>query len=319
MSTIINGIKYNDAMTRIFDGYKAVGDIVIPNGVISIENGAFRHSEIRSVIFPDSLKFIDSSAFKYCSCLERVVFGRGMHAISEDTFCGCRNLKKVKIPDSIEDIWNMAFAGCIRLSDVTLGKSLRHIGTAAFYDTAIEKITIPSSVNYLASSCFFSNNLKEVVFQNFKPYDIDAFTTFVCDRPDRNEWPKESDIIKLICGDNIRYIPKFRYENSPDTIIPSYTLADSDTLQYATAIKEYECTKDGEIKEFLMKHSVDIARVILKAGREEAFIKFLNLNIIPENVIPEILSITTELNSPVAAAYLLQNSKNLHINNKFDL
>lgn len=281
MSKIIDGIKYDDARTQIFDGSEAVGEIVIPDGVRSIEQAAFQNSKIRSIIFPDSLKFIGSYAFQGCKQLERVEFG-----------------------EELSRIGNFAFANCNHLSNIVFGENLLRIEDGAFLQTAIEKIILPSSVQYLGDYCFYTLNLKEFICENFETYYIDAIATSMYERPDKDEWPEESYIIKLVYGGKIRYMPKFIYKSMPTYVTPLHRLADSDTLQYATAIKEYECTKDKGIFQFLIRKSFEIAVLMLQSGKEEAFIRFLKLNVIPDNVIQDILSITATLNVPIASAYL---------------
>ncbi len=88
------------------------GDLVIPDSVTSIGEGAFYGcSGLTSIDIPDSVTSIGSYAFSYCS-----------------------GLTSVDIPDSVTSIGSGAFYYCTSLTSVTIGDSVKSIGCEAFYN-----------------------------------------------------------------------------------------------------------------------------------------------------------------------------------------
>ena len=113
--------------------------VVIPNEidgkpVTEIGTDAFRNNQkLKTVVFPDSLKSINSHAFQDCASLESLVIPPGLTQISDYAFLRCKNLTSLKLPDSIKEIDRWAFLRCEKLEEVYLPDSLRFLGVGAFF------------------------------------------------------------------------------------------------------------------------------------------------------------------------------------------
>lgn len=113
--------------------------VVIPNEidgkpVTEIGMDAFRNNQkLKTVVFPDSLKSINSHAFQDCASLESLVIPPGLTQISDYAFLRCKNLTSLKLPDSIKEIDRWAFLRCEKLEEVYLPDSLRFLGVGAFF------------------------------------------------------------------------------------------------------------------------------------------------------------------------------------------
>ena len=127
-----------------------VTDLVIPDGVASIGNGAFIHcSNLTSVTIPNSVTSIGNSAFEDCNNLKEV------HITDIATWCkinfGLFNssnplyyahnlyvngtlLTDLVIPDGVTSIGTNAFCGCSSLTSVTVPNSVTSIESYAFED-----------------------------------------------------------------------------------------------------------------------------------------------------------------------------------------
>jgi len=96
---IVGGVlkKYTGAAT----------DVVIPEGVVEIANGAFYNMPaIASIKIPEGLKRIGSKRFK---------------PSEPPCFFDCKGLQRINIPDSIELIGNnVPFCGCDSLREVDI-------------------------------------------------------------------------------------------------------------------------------------------------------------------------------------------------------
>ena len=141
---------------NIIDGQAAEGDIVIPDDVTGIADGAFENNEeLTSITIPDSVTFIGSDAFKGCRKLERAVLPEGLTRIYNGTFSGCTALSSVNIPESVSFIFDEAFHDCKGLTRLTLPDSVTGIYPDAFSGCAgLTSITSPKYADVIMSNAF---------------------------------------------------------------------------------------------------------------------------------------------------------------------
>ena len=111
---------------------KLVTDLVIPDGVASITDGAFMNcASLTSVTIPDSVTSIGGSAFRDCSSLTSITIPDGVTSIGGSAFFGCSSLTSITIPDGVTSIGNGAFSGCSSLTSITIpfvGGSIKTLG-----------------------------------------------------------------------------------------------------------------------------------------------------------------------------------------------
>jgi hypothetical protein len=109
------------------------GIVTIPDGVVSIRDGAFRRCiDITSISIPNSVTRIGASAFETCTELESVAISNRVTKIEWESFYNCMSLQSVIIPDSVTVIHPRAFEGCRNLESLTIGASVKYIGFDAF-------------------------------------------------------------------------------------------------------------------------------------------------------------------------------------------
>lgn len=108
-------------------------DLVIPEGVISIVEGAFKGKNISSVSFPSTLKRIGSNAFDD-NDIHKVFFNYGLEVIGDYSFCNNMNLSSVTFPETLKVIGANAF-GFTSIDTVQLPKSMIYISDSAFRPT----------------------------------------------------------------------------------------------------------------------------------------------------------------------------------------
>ena len=110
--------------------------VLIPEGVVSIGDGAFFHCEnLKSVVVPDSVTLLDTRAFANCSSLESVKVGKGVKVIEGNTFQHCTSLTSIEFAGNIERIKSYSFSGCTSLTDIKIPKSVKVIENNAFTQT----------------------------------------------------------------------------------------------------------------------------------------------------------------------------------------
>ena len=124
ISGLDNLMVYGSELKTLFIGGKKVsGELIIPDGVTSIENCAFYGcSGLTSVTIPAGVTSIGNSAFSNCSGLTSVTIPAGVTSIGNSAFSNCSGLTSVTIPASVTSIGYRAFYGCSNMeSAVFLG------------------------------------------------------------------------------------------------------------------------------------------------------------------------------------------------------
>lgn len=181
---------------------KEITDLVIPDGVTSIESHAFQEcSHITSVTIPNSVTWIGYGAFLGCSSLTKVnitdlaswckigfydnnsnplnfahslymngqeiknlIIPDGVTSIGSYAFRTLYNLTFITIPNSVTSIGDHAFESCTGVTSVTLSDNIARIGASAFeYCNKITSVTIPNSIEYIGAKAFANcKNLLDV-------------------------------------------------------------------------------------------------------------------------------------------------------------
>ena len=150
--------KSVDGMLLSKDGKKLLygtsGDVIIPDGVTSIEDYAFTgSSKLNSVMMPDSVICIGDNAFEGCIGLTNVVISGCARSIGDNAFASC-GFASVTIPDSVVSIGNCAFQES-SLANVTIGNGVTSIGYGAFsWNTKLSSIAIPDNVTSIWEEAF---------------------------------------------------------------------------------------------------------------------------------------------------------------------
>ena len=137
-----------DSVTRIgtvFSGNKDITKIVLPDGLLYLEEDAFKGcSALTEIKLPDSLEYISANAFYGCSSLTQINLPDGLSYIPENAFYGCSSLAEITIPDSVLEIRTNAFNGCCKIKELVVPDSVVTIEYRAFAGMCgLEKLTVP--------------------------------------------------------------------------------------------------------------------------------------------------------------------------------
>ncbi len=175
----ISGHNYimSSSRTLYIGGKKVEGDLIIPDSVTSIGDGAFRGckgltsilgsatnvstvaKQAKPISFTVNITSgtsIGDCAFEGCTGLTSVTIPDSVTSIGQQAFYGCKGLTSVTIPDSVTSIGHQAFYGCKGLTSVTIPDSVTSIYSYAFYGcTGLTSITIPGSVTSIGEYAFF--------------------------------------------------------------------------------------------------------------------------------------------------------------------
>ena len=115
------------------DAAKTAAEIVIPEAVTALGNGAFEGCEnLTSITIPDGVTALGPKAFFGCSSLTDVTIPHRITKILGDTFAYCHALTTVILPEGVETIGSWAFADCSSLMTVIIPNSVTRIYYDAF-------------------------------------------------------------------------------------------------------------------------------------------------------------------------------------------
>jgi hypothetical protein len=152
-----NIIKYNPYITGL----------ILPQTLEFIDDSAFGDcTSLESVILPDGLLSIGIGAFRYCSGLSSITIPDSVATIGGQVFYGCSGLQgSITLPSGLVTIQSSAFYGCSGLSSITLPSGLVTIQSSAFYGcSSLSGITIPDTVVTIETGAFVNcTNLSGIV------------------------------------------------------------------------------------------------------------------------------------------------------------
>ncbi len=97
---------------------KFSGELIIPDGIDIIPSTCFGDGLYSSIVFPSSLKQIESNAFQSCSRLSSINLPEGLVRIANSVFTSCNSVISISLPSTVISIGTYAFAGCNYVSSI---------------------------------------------------------------------------------------------------------------------------------------------------------------------------------------------------------
>lgn len=116
--------------TKWMENQKADHEFVVVNGIL-IDS----RTKSGELIIPDGVITIGENAFRECDNLKNVVIPNSVKTIEAAAFADCWSLTSITIPSSVTLIEEYAFARCNSLRTVTFTGTLPELGENVFEDT----------------------------------------------------------------------------------------------------------------------------------------------------------------------------------------
>lgn len=134
-------------------------------------------------------------------------------AIGADMFDSCYGLTEINIPRGIERIDKRAFYYATDLTSITIPDTVYTLGALCFYNTGIEEIQLPHSINYIGSSVFDKCKIKKYILlwtgNEIIPYTASRFPII------------DETIFKIPHGETANYIAKkYPSDRLEEVLIP---------------------------------------------------------------------------------------------------
>ena len=102
-----------------FYGCTNINDVILLDGVTSINNYAFENSGIPNIVIPNSVTYIGNLAFHNCG-FSNIDIPDNVTTIGNGAFKSCSFLESISIPESVTSIGEGAFEECSSLEEITL-------------------------------------------------------------------------------------------------------------------------------------------------------------------------------------------------------
>lgn len=138
LTTTVDGMRIEKGVLTRYEGSSQ--DIVIPSGVVSIGNEAFRGKDIVNVTIPESVIEIGEYSFSECRKLKKVNIEGTIDKIGGRAFLYCEELEEIDL-SQVRHFGTACFSVCNKLKDVDLS-SAQILEQSAFYQTAIEHVSL---------------------------------------------------------------------------------------------------------------------------------------------------------------------------------
>ena len=228
-----------------------ITEIVIPNSVTELGEGAFTESSIKTLNIPDSVISIGDFLADDCFSLTSVSFGSGLTELAYRVFSGCVSLNNVTfsensnlkafsirtfvnaaftsfdVPEGVEDLGN-PFISCEKLVSVTLPSTLKTMGQAFYNCSSLKNVTIPEAIEYIYDAAFYScESLETLVIPENVTY-IGPWAFGECESLETLVIPENVTYIganafngcksfgALVIPENVTYIGANAFDNCPN-------------------------------------------------------------------------------------------------------
>lgn len=130
--------------------------IKVPDGVIGIGSGVFYYkSNLKEVVLPNSILFIDYNAFSNCTGLETINLPNGLQCIGAGAFEHCESINKIEIPSSVVEIGYKCFSYMVNLKEIKIPPYVSIIKERMFLNCQnLERIELPNSITEICTDAF---------------------------------------------------------------------------------------------------------------------------------------------------------------------
>ena len=200
---LVTDLVIPDNVTSInegaFSGCSSLKSATIPDGVTKIDIGMFSDcNNMTSITIPDSVTSINDYAFSGCNSLINITLPDSITSIGRNAFSDCSGLKSINIPNGVENISHNVFSGCTGLTNVTIPNNVTSIGGNAFNGcSSLKEITIPSSITDIGNYAFGNCSGLTTIYYNAPKVFSNIF------KATEYSYSNSSNLMLAVLGNNV--------------------------------------------------------------------------------------------------------------------
>ncbi|MBE5767815.1 MAG: hypothetical protein E7335_11810, partial [Clostridiales bacterium] len=139
-------------------------NLVVPetiNGytVTTIGSGVFKNASFETIILPDTISQIGSSAFENCTALKYIKLPTELKSLSQSVFRGCTSLEAVSFNNKLTSVYECCFYDCPALKEIRFPESVISMRMRQIVEgcTSLEMVSLPANAGYADSYRAFYN------------------------------------------------------------------------------------------------------------------------------------------------------------------
>jgi len=194
--------------TPWFSKISQITSVEIENGITTIGLGAFQKAtNLTSVSIPTSVTKISDRAFESAG-LANLTLPNSVQSIGFSSFAWT-NLQTLDIPSSVTSIGQWAFGRTYSLETVNFPASLTDIGALSFYESGVQNVTLPSSLETIRHELFSLTSIESIeIPASVKTIEHNAFN--------------ESDLKSITFAEGLESIGyrAFRWTDIEEIVLP---------------------------------------------------------------------------------------------------
>lgn len=161
----VTGLKEVSGLNNL----EYLSTVILPEGVEVIGTSAFENCvSLESINFPEGITLIKNNAFKECKMLQEITLPEGLVTLEEEAFCHTRGLKKAVLPTSLKNLGGNCFIEST-VSDINL-ENVEYFGYGCFaYTPNLKEVNLSSAIR-IEEDCFWNSILESVLFSDSLNY-----------------------------------------------------------------------------------------------------------------------------------------------------
>ena len=162
VSLDLSEAKSNRVPNDVFSNKRSLTNVILPETLKEIGEGAFCGTSLESVVIPNSVTALGYKAFAECRLLKSLKLSENLKVIPVSCFHSS-NIEKLELPSSVVELQESAFIENYNLKEVVFGDNLEIIGPYSFMlCESIKTLDIPGSVKLIEEWAFHCTGLESL-------------------------------------------------------------------------------------------------------------------------------------------------------------
>ncbi len=128
--------------------------VTLPDTIKSIESSAFRSCNLEEIDMQPGIETIGDYAFADCTKLKSITFKDGLKSVGDRAFYDCDDMEEANFPNSVEQFGQLPFMDCWKMRTFKVPASLSEIRDKMFAYTGLQYIEIPSNIRRIGKEAF---------------------------------------------------------------------------------------------------------------------------------------------------------------------